>query len=151
MRVVVQRVNKAKVTLRQAQGKPEKVVGEIKKGFLVLVGFRRGDTEEQVNILADKLTKLRVMADSEDKMNLSLNEAGGSVLVVSQFTLYADTSGGNRPSFIDAEDPSKARILYDLFVAKLRQNDIKVETGSFGDYMKIETEIDGPVTILYEN
>lgn len=147
MRIVVQRVNKAKVT-RVDDGV---VVGEIKKGFLVLVGFKKGDTEEQVNFLADKLTKLRVMADTEDKMNLSLNEAGGSILVVSQFTLYADTSGGNRPSFIDAEDPPKARILYDLFVAKLRQNGLKVETGSFGDYMKIETEIDGPVTILYEN
>lgn len=147
MRIVVQRVNKAEVT--RVNGGV--VVGKIKKGFLVLVGFKKEDNEKQVNILADKLAKLRVMSDKENKMNLSLNETEGSVLVISQFTLYADTSGGNRPSFIDAEDPSKAKILYELFVAKLRQNGIKIETGSFGDYMKIETEIDGPVTILYDN
>jgi len=147
MRLIVQRVKKAKVT----RVKGGEVVGEIGKGLFVLVGFKKGDTKEKVETLAVKLSKLRVMADENDKMNLSLDEAEGSILVVSQFTLYADTSGGNRPSFVDAEDPAEAKKLYNFFILKLREKGIKIETGSFGDYMEIETVIDGPVTILYEN
>jgi D-tyrosyl-tRNA(Tyr) deacylase len=150
MKLVVQRVKKAKV-LRRAQGSSLEVVGEIEKGLFVLVGFKKGDTEKEVEVLADKLSKLRVMSDSQDKMNLSINDVGGKMLVVSQFTIYADTAGGNRPSFIDAEEPAKANKLYELFISKLRAQNIKVETGSFGDYMEIETILDGPVTILYEN
>lgn len=149
MRLVVQRVEKAKV-LRRAQGYNSwEKVGEIEKGLFVLVGFKKGDTVELVNRLTDKLLKLRIMSDKNDKMNLSVKDAGGSFLLVSQFTLYADTSGGNRPSFINAEDPKKAKELYELFVEKIRESGIKTETGSFGDYMKIETVLDGPVTILY--
>lgn len=146
MKLVVQRVKKAKV-LRVSD---KEVVGQIDKGLFVLVGFKKGDTEEVINQFADKLSKLRVMSDDKDKMNLSVNDAGGKILVVSQFTLYADTKGGNRPSFINAEDPDKAKKLYELFIEKLRSRGIEVETGSFGDYMEIETVLDGPVTIIYE-
>jgi D-tyrosyl-tRNA(Tyr) deacylase len=145
MKLVVQRVKKAKV-VRVAD---KKVVGEIEKGLSVLVGFKKGDSEKEVGVLAEKLSKLRVMSDSQDKMNLSVNDVGGKMLVVSQFTLYADTNGGNRPSFIDAEEPVKAEKLYELFISKLKEKGIKVETGSFGDYMEIEAVLDGPVTILY--
>ena len=146
MKIIVQRVARAKV-VKVGSGE---VVGKIGKGLFVLVGFKKGDTEEMLDILSEKLSKLRVMPDASEKMNLSITDAGGSILIVSQFTLYADTKGGNRPSFIEAEEPGKARILYDLFVAKLRERGIKVETGSFGDYMEIETVLDGPVTITYE-
>ena len=155
----MQRVEKAKV-LRQVyteRGRSAQdynswdKVGEIEKGLFVLVGVKKGDTEKDAETLAVKLSKLRVMADPKDKMNLSVTDAGGSMLVVSQFTLHADTSGGNRPSFINVEEPDKAKKLYEFFVAKLKENGIKVETGSFGDYMKIETVLDGPVTILYSD
>ena len=147
MKLVVQRVTRAKVT----RVSDNVVTGEIGLGLFVLVGFKKGDSEETVKQLAVKLSKLRVMSDQEEKMNLSLNDVEGKVLVVSQFTLYADTSGGNRPSFIDAEDPAKAKVLYELFISDLKENGIKVETGSFGDYMKIDAEIDGPVTIVLES
>jgi D-aminoacyl-tRNA deacylase len=147
MRLVVQRVEKAKVICVSDR----KTVGEISIGLLVLVGFKKGDTEKDVDTLAQKLSKLRVMSDAAGKMNLSVTDAGGKVLVVSQFTLYADTSGGNRPSFINAEEPKRAKEMYDFFVSKLKENGIGVETGSFGDYMKIETVLDGPVTIIYSD
>jgi D-tyrosyl-tRNA(Tyr) deacylase len=150
MKIIVQRAKSAKV-LRRAQDKSLEVVGEIGKGFLVLVGFKKGDTKETVELLADKLFKLRVMSDKADKMNLSINDSGGSMLVVSQFTLYADTTGGNRPSFINAEEPAKAESLYKLFILKLREKGVAVETGSFGDYMQIDAVLDGPVTVSYEN
>ena len=146
MRLIVQRVKKAKVT----RINDRVVVGEIGLGLFVLLGVRKGDTEKEVEFLTDKLTKLRVMSDSEDKMNLSVKDSGGKILVVSQFTLYADTKGGNRPSFLDAEEPEKAKKLYNLFVERLRGNGLAVETGSFGDYMEIEVVLDGPVTIFYE-
>lgn len=144
MKLIVQRVNKAKV-VKVSDGL---VTGEIGLGLFVLVGFKKGDTEKEINELAEKLSKLRVMSDGIEKMNLSVKDVGASILVVSQFTLYANTKDGNRPSFIDAEEPGRARELYELFVKKLKEKEIKVETGSFGDYMKIEAELDGPVTIL---
>jgi D-tyrosyl-tRNA(Tyr) deacylase len=165
MRLVVQRVEKAKV-LRQAQDKSWEKVGEIGKGLFVLVGIKKGDDEKTVQQLAVKLSKLRVMNDppspkaseGHSKMNLSVDDVGGSILVVSQFTLYADTAGGNRPSFINAEEPKRAKELYEFFVRKLKESlrpigptARRVETGSFGDYMKIETLLDGPVTIIYSN
>jgi D-tyrosyl-tRNA(Tyr) deacylase len=145
MRLVVQRVKEAMVK-RISDGA---VVGKIGNGYFVLVGVGKEDTLEDTEALAAKLLKLRVMADENGKMNLSIKEACGEILVVSQFTLYADTSGGNRPSFINAALPEDAKKIYEHFVNELKESGIKVETGSFGDYMEIETILDGPVTILY--
>ena len=146
MRLLVQRVKSAKVKV----AKTGKTVGKIEKGLLVLLGVKQGDEESDADILAEKLAKLRVMADEKEKMNLSVKDIDAEVLVVSQFTLYADTSGGNRPSFIKAAEPVLAEKLYKLFVSKLREKGIKVETGSFGEYMEIDAELDGPVTIIME-
>jgi D-tyrosyl-tRNA(Tyr) deacylase len=145
MRLVIQRVNNASVEVK------DKVVGEIKKGLFVLVGIKKGDTEKEAGALAEKLSKLRVMADENDKMNLCVKDLGADILVVSQFTLYGDTSGGNRPSFIAAALPDEARKIYEHFLARLRRLGVKFETGSFGDYMQIKTDLDGPVTIILEN
>ncbi|MCJ7805413.1 D-aminoacyl-tRNA deacylase [Patescibacteria group bacterium] len=145
MRLVIQRVRKAKVTV-PGNGK---VVGQIGPGLFVLVGVKKGDTLADAEVLAEKLLKLRVMADKEKKMNLSVGDIGGEFLVVSQFTLYADTSGGNRPSFINAAEPEEAKKVYEHLVSRLKEKGAKVETGSFGDYMEIETELDGPVTIVF--
>lgn len=147
MRLVVQRVNKAAVLVVDSG----KTVGEIGKGLLVLVGVKKGDTTKNAEILANKLAKLRVMADENDKMNLSVKDIKAEILAVSQFTLYANTNDGNRPSFIDAELPGKAKEIYEYFVNTLKNLGIKTEIGSFGDYMKIESELDGPVTIILEN
>lgn len=144
MRLAIQRVGSAKV---EANGQ---VVGQIDKGLFVLVGIKIGDTKELVKMLADKLSRLRIMSDESDKMNLSVKDTGDSILAVSQFTLNANTKDGNRPSFIEAEEPGKARALYDYFIDRLRKNGIKVEIGSFGNYMKIECTLDGPVTIILE-
>jgi len=146
MKLIVQRVKKAKVIVK----KTGLVSGEIGEGLFVLVGFKKGDTKEQVQTLTEKLIKLRVMSDASDKMNLSVTDTKSSVLVVSQFTLYADTSQGNRPSFVGAEEPGKAKELYESFTAALKEKGIMVETGSFGDYMDIEASLDGPVTIVLE-
>lgn len=128
----------------------QKTVGSIDKGLLLLIGVGKDDTIKNAEVLADKIAKLRVMADENDKMNLSVLDAQSSVLAVSQFTLYADTSGGNRPSFIGAAQPDKARKIYNHFVEKAKDLGIKVETGSFGDYMTIKATLDGPVTIVLE-
>jgi D-tyrosyl-tRNA(Tyr) deacylase len=146
MKLVVQRVSQAKVTVRDTG----KVCGEIGKGYMVLFGAKKGDTPQSAEKLAEKISKLRIMSDEGDKMNLNLQDVKGEILVVSQFTLYADISAGNRPSFVDAEDPDKAKELYLLFIDKLKENGLMVETGSFGDYMDIEMTLDGPVTIIYE-
>ena len=145
MRLIVQRVKSASVKVEDS------VVGQIKKGLLVLVGVKKADTQRDAEALAEKLSKLRVMADKEGKMNLSVKDIRAEILVVSQFTLYGDTSGGNRPSFIDAALPDDARKVYERFIAKLKELELSVETGSFGDYMQIKTELDGPVTIIIES
>jgi D-tyrosyl-tRNA(Tyr) deacylase len=115
-----------------------------------LVGFKKGDTKQEVTTISQKLLKLRVMSDESDKMNLSVTDAKASLLVVSQFTLYANTKDGNRPSFIESLEPDKARVLYELFVEELKQGGVPVEIGSFGNYMDIDLSLDGPVTIILE-
>lgn len=142
MRLVIQRVNSASVSVG------EKIVGEIGTGLFVLVGIEQKDTRASVSALAQKLLKLRIMADGNKKMNLSVIEAGGEILVVSQFTLLADTSQGNRPSFLKAANPAKAKELYEFFINTLKSEKLNIQTGSFGEYMQIECELDGPVTIL---
>lgn len=144
MKAVVQRVAKASVSVSGQE------VGSIGKGFFVLLGVGVGDSLEIAEVLAKKVEKLRIMADDQDKMNLTLKDVGGEVLVVSQFTLYADTSAGNRPSFVKAEKPEVAKEIYEHFVSCLRQSGLVVATGSFGKYMDIKCELDGPTTILYE-
>lgn len=146
MKLVVQRVKKAKVVVV-----PDKAVGEIGIGLFVLAGVKKGDSPLDAEVLADKLVKLRVMKDKEDKMNLSVSDVDGKFLVVSQFTLNADTSGGNRPSFINAALPEGAKKIYEHFIAKLKEKGANVETGEFGAYMNIDCVLDGPVTIIYSD
>lgn len=144
MRLVIQRVKKAQVRVV----KTDKVVGEIGKGLFVLIGVGEGDSLKDAGILADKLIKLRIMSDNNEKMNLSVKDVSAEILVVSQFTLYADTSGGNRPSFIKAAKPKIAMDVYEHFIFKLRELGVKVAAGEFGEYMEIDASLDGPVTIL---
>jgi len=147
MKVVVQRVKSARVTRQEDQ----KIVGKIGSGLFLLLGIKRGDTKKQADELINKILKLRVMLDENGKMNLSVVETKSDILLVSQFTLYANTKDGNRPSFIDAEEPTKAEELYEYMIDKLKESGLNIQTGSFGDYMKIEAVLDGPVTIVIEN
>ncbi len=144
MRIVLQRVARAEV---RVGGEP---VGSIGKGYLLLVGFTTGDSEETLRWMADKVRGLRLFPDSEGKMNLSIDEVGGELLVVSQFTLYGDVRKGRRPSFVDAAEPQEAERLYDRFVDTLRQGPIPVATGSFGALMEVDLINDGPVTLIIE-
>ncbi|MCQ2569475.1 MAG: D-aminoacyl-tRNA deacylase [Limosilactobacillus sp.] len=144
MRVVVQRVAKAQVSI------DEQVVGKIKQGFLLLVGIAPDDGEEQLDYLVRKITNLRVFSDAAGKMNASLADINGEILSISQFTLYADTKKGNRPSFTGAAKPEIAAPLYDEFNRRLAATGIHVETGEFGADMQVELVNDGPVTIIYE-
>jgi len=143
MKLVIQRVTKASVSVQ------EKIISEIGNGFLILLGIGKEDTEETIRKIAEKIVKLRIMSDENDKMNKSILDVDGEILVVSQFTLLADTTGGNRPSFIDAAPPEQAKELYELFVEELIQLGVKkVETGNFGAYMRVSLINDGPVTII---
>lgn len=144
MRVVLQRVSRARVTV------DGRATGEIDRGLLLLVGFTAGDTEEALAWMADKLVGLRIFPDDEGKMNRSVDEAGGDLLVVSQFTLYGDTRRGKRPSFIEAARPEVAIPLYERFLALLRATGRRVETGEFGAMMDVELVNDGPVTLILE-
>ncbi len=146
MRVVLQRVRRAEV---RAEGR---VTGKIGPGFLVLAGFAPTDTEANLTWMAEKVFGLRVFADDQGKMNRDLVETQGSLLVVSQFTLYGDASKGRRPSFIGAAQPDVAIPLYEKFVALLREkgNGIPIETGEFGKMMDVELVNDGPVTLILE-
>ena len=145
MRVVVQCCSRAEVRIDGER------VGQIEKGFVLLVGITDTDSHEQADILAKKIAQLRVFEDAEGKMNLSLNEVGGAVLSISQFTLYGDCRKGNRPSFIRAARPETAAPLYDYFNDMMRtQYNLRVETGRFGADMKVDFINDGPVTILLD-
>ncbi len=144
MRVIVQRSKKAKVEIKG------QIVGQISHGFVLLVGFTNGDGAKELNYCAEKIAKLRVFSDSQGKMNQSLRQVGGSILSVSQFTLYADTKKGNRPGFSQAQDPQIAQKNYDLFNQKLVELGIPVQTGSFGADMQVSLQNDGPVTIIYD-
>lgn len=144
MKLVIQRVKRASVEINK------EIVGKIEQGFLVLLGVGPEDTEETADFLAQKLIKLRIFEDENGKMNLSIKNINGELLIVSQFTLYADCTGGNRPSFINAAKPDKANELYEYFIKKCEEENIKVEHGIFGADMKVELLNDGPVTILLE-
>lgn len=144
MKLVVQRVKNAQV---EVEGK---LVGKIEQGFLVLLGVTHSDTKDQADYLVEKLCKLRVFADENDKMNLCLKDINGELLIVSQFTLYADCSSGNRPSFTNAAKPDQAEELYEYFCEQCEKNNIKVEKGIFGADMKVSLLNDGPVTIIME-
>ncbi len=145
MKIVVQRVKNAKVDV------DGKTVGKIEKGFLVLLGVTHNDTKEQADYLVKKLCKLRVFKDENNKMNLSLKDIGGKLLIVSQFTLYANCSDGNRPSFIEAAIPEQAEKLYNYFCKECKEKyGIEVEKGIFGADMEVNLVNDGPVTIIIE-
>ena len=145
MKLVIQRVKEAKV---EVEGE---IVGKIGTGFLVLLGVSEEDTKENADYLVKKLCQLRVFTDENDKMNLALKDVNGELLIVSQFTLYADTTSGNRPSFIQAAKPEKANELYEYFCDQCEQKyGIKVEKGIFGADMQVSLLNDGPVTILIE-
>lgn len=145
MKIVVQRVKNAQVEV------DNKIVSKIGTGFLVLLGVTHKDTKKEADYLVKKLCNLRVFKDEKDKMNLSLKDVGGELLIVSQFTLYADCSQGNRPSFIEAAKPEQANELYEYFCNECEKNNIKVKKGIFGADMKVELLNDGPVTIIIEN
>jgi D-tyrosyl-tRNA(Tyr) deacylase len=144
MRVVLQRVKHARVSV---EGKE---CGAIDRGVVLLVGIHVDDTPTEADFLAAKCTEVRIFADTEGKMNLSLNDINGAVLVVSQFTLYGDCRKGRRPSFTEAAPPDKGRALYDYFVGVLRNQGVVVQTGIFGAMMAVELVNDGPVTLILE-
>ena len=146
MRALIQRVNNARVTV------DGNITGEINKGYLVFLGVSHEDSEKDCDRLADKLSGLRIFADENDKINLSIKDVDGEILVVSQFTLYADCRKGNRPSFVNAARPELAQRLYEYFVDLCKQKITKkVQTGIFGADMKVEINNDGPFTVLIES
>lgn len=144
MRIVLQRVKSASVSI------DETVVGKIGVGYVLLVGIADNDTEAELDYLVRKITKLRVFEDLVGKMNLAIEDVGGQILSISQFTLYADTKKGNRPSFTKAGAPDFADKMYQLFNEKLRDTGLTVETGEFGANMQVQLINDGPVTIIFD-
>ncbi|MEG2458029.1 MAG: D-aminoacyl-tRNA deacylase [Bacilli bacterium] len=145
MRIVLQRSKNSKVTINN------KVNGSIEKGLVLLVGFCEGDNSNIIDKMIDKIINLRIFEDEKELMNYSLLDQKGSILSISQFTLYADCKKGRRPSFTDALEYNKASLLYDLFNKKLIEKNIHVETGIFGEDMQVSIENDGPVTILLDS
>ena len=145
MRAVVQRVSRAKVTVN------DWIAGEIGMGLLVLLGVGEEDTESDVTYLTEKIAGLRIFEDSDGKMNLSVLDVAGSILAVSQFTLYGDVRRGTRPSFDAAAKPDSARRLYELFVERIRAAGLRCETGRFQEMMQVELVNEGPVTILLDS
>ncbi|MCI8482526.1 MAG: D-tyrosyl-tRNA(Tyr) deacylase [Clostridia bacterium] len=144
MKIVIQRVSSANVTVE------EQIIGKIEKGFVILLGISNDDTEEIVVQMARKVCNLRIFSDENDKMNLSIKDISGKILVISQFTLYADCKKGNRPSFTNAGAPEYANRLYEFFIKQIKEQGIEVEHGEFGANMKVNLTNDGPVTILLE-
>ena len=144
MRLVIQRVDSAKV---EVEGK---LVSKIRKGLLILIGVSASDDGSEIRWLVQKTVGLRIFQDEENKMNLSLKDVNGEILLVSQFTLYANCRKGKRPSFIDAALPEKAERFYNLFAEELEKNGIKIRKGIFGAFMKVSLKNDGPVTIILE-
>lgn len=144
MRIVLQRVSRAAVRVGS------ETVGQIDRGYCLLVGMTHADTPAEVGWMAEKVAGLRLFSDPEGKMNLGLSEVGGSILAISQFTLYGNADKGRRPSFIDAARPELAEPLYQLFVARLRELGLSVATGQFGAMMDVEIHNDGPVTLILE-
>lgn len=145
MRILLQRVSEASVKIEG------KINGQIEQGLLLLVGICAEDSQEDINWLIQKIVNMRIFSDENGKMNLSIQDIQGSILVISQFTLHASTKKGNRPSFIDAARPEIAIPLYNLFIQKLQSSDLKVETGIFGADMKVSLVNDGPVTISLDS
>jgi len=144
MKIILQKVKKASVSVEN------KVVGSIDKGYCLLVGVHKESTDEDAKYLAKKVAQARLFEDENDKINLSLKDVGGSILSVSQFTLYADTKKGNRPSFTSAAGAEKANQLYEKFNEFLREEGVTVETGIFQTMMEVNIVNDGPITIVYE-
>ncbi|MBX3148185.1 MAG: D-tyrosyl-tRNA(Tyr) deacylase [Gemmatimonadales bacterium] len=144
MRVLLQRVSRASVSV------DGEVVGQVDRGFCLLVGFTHSDTPDEVTWMVDKVLGLRLFSDAEGKMNLGLADVGGGLLVVSQFTLYGDAAKGRRPSFLDAARPEQAIPLYQSFCAQLEARGLRVGTGQFGAEMVVEIHNDGPVTLMLE-
>lgn len=144
MKVILQRVSEASVTVAGNQ------LGAIEQGFMLLVGVQDADTDAELDYLVRKITNLRVFEDQAGKMNLSLTDVAGAILSISQFTLYADTRKGNRPSFTAAGAPNFAKKMYDRFNTKLASTGVRVETGEFGADMKVSLVNDGPVTIVFD-
>jgi D-aminoacyl-tRNA deacylase len=144
MRVLLQRVARAEVRVG------ERVIGNIGRGYVLLVGFTHSDTTTQLDWMVDKVAGLRVFPDDDDKMNRSLADVAGSILIVSQFTLYGDAAKGRRPSFVDAARPEHAIPLYESFVAAFRTRGIATQTGEFGAAMQVHLVNDGPVTLWLE-
>jgi D-tyrosyl-tRNA(Tyr) deacylase len=145
MRAVVQRVKKGSVEIE------EKEIGEIGKGMVILLGVGQNDVEKDAEYLAEKIVNLRIFEDKEGKMNLSVRDINGQILVISQFTLYGDCKKGRRPSFISAALPDKAVKLYDYFIKYIKNYDLKIETGEFQAMMLVKIFNDGPVTILLDS
>ena len=145
MRAVVQRVKESRVKVNG------KIVGEIKAGLLVFLGIKEGDESEDVNYLVEKILNLRIFSDQEGNLNFSALQQKKSILVVPQFTLYGNCHQGRRPSFSSAASPAKAKKLYDRFVAKMNQSELKIETGQFQSLMEVEIVNDGPVTMLIDS
>lgn len=144
MKVVLQRVKHAQVSVEN------RIIGKINQGYLLLVGFEDSDTETQLDYVVHKICHLRIFEDENQKMNLDIQQVGGSILSVSQFTLYASTRHGNRPSFTAAGDPDHAKRCFARFNEKLKQTEIPVATGEFGANMQVDLQNDGPVTIILD-